>query len=80
MIPEKSASAPGSARPFQFRLVTLFGVTTVAAFALAIWVNWELVGGVLIFLASLVGVLTSFAGIRLAIHLLIGQVSEQVNP
>lgn len=80
MIPEQFPSAAEATRRFQFSLMTLFAVTTMAALASAIWVNWELVGGVLIFLASLLGVLSLFGAIRLAIHLAIGQVHERGDP
>jgi hypothetical protein len=79
MIPEESSSAPPAQprRPFQFSLFALFALMTTAALGSAVYANWNLVGGVLIFLVSLVGVLVLFTAIRLAIHLAIGQRADR---
>jgi hypothetical protein len=54
-------------RRFQFSIKTLLAVTAAAALGLGIWSNWKAVGGILIFLSSLLGVLILIALVRMAI-------------
>jgi hypothetical protein len=56
-------SAPPKRR-FQFSIKTLLAA---AALGLGIWSNWKAVDGILIFLASLLGVLILIALVRMAI-------------
>jgi hypothetical protein len=71
MSPEESPSASPSqsGRRFQFSLLALFALMTTAAFAAAIYVNWNPVGR----MVTLIGVVALFVAVRLAIHLRIGQ-------
>lgn len=54
-------------RHFQFSIKTLLAVTATTALGLGIWSNWKEVGGILIFLLSLLGVLVLIVLVRLAI-------------
>jgi hypothetical protein len=54
-------------RRFQFSIKALLAVTAAAALGLGIWSNWKAVGGILIFLLTLLGVLVLIMLVRLAI-------------
>ena len=79
MTPNDLPVARANSR-FQFSLYSLFVLTTVAAVASAIWVNWSLIGGVLLFLLCLVVAIALIAAVRVAIHLAIAQGEQRADP